>query len=238
MRKNNEREKNLYLKKIADELKEKIEREEYKPGMLMPSEKELQSLFSSSRTTIRRAVDLLVAEKLVIRKNGVGLYVEPKLTTQNILEMTGVMKSGSAESAVREIKDFYMRKAGKFYAQKFGIKENELLYFIRLLQKNKDAHQMEILLLPLSLYPDLRVKDLQIVSILELVNSGRQALFALEQELQLVKSTQEQMKYLQIDEDTPVVKLSTVYYDDTNSLVAVGYRYENAMLTEYMIDFN
>lgn len=83
---------------IASEIKDSINRDEYKTGMLMPNETALQEIFSSSRTTIRRAVDLLVEEGLVVRKNGVGLYVQPKLTSQNILEMTGVMKTDTNEN--------------------------------------------------------------------------------------------------------------------------------------------
>ncbi|EHC6479475.1 GntR family transcriptional regulator, partial [Listeria monocytogenes] len=102
---------------IASEIKDSINRDEYKTGMLMPNETALQEIFSSSRTTIRRAVDLLVEEGLVVRKNGVGLYVQPKLTAQNILEMTGVMKTDTNENLKKDIKDFYIRKAGKFYAE-------------------------------------------------------------------------------------------------------------------------
>lgn len=222
---------------IAYELKQKISRGEYKSGMLMPSEKELQELFAISRTTIRRAIDLLVEEGLVIRKNGVGLYVRPKITPQNILEMTGVMKSSSAATK-RDIKDFYMRKAGKFYAEKFGIKENELVYFIKFVQKSGRAHTLEILLLPLSLYPDLQAKDLQIISVLELVNSGKNELLELEQELQLITSNPDQMKYMQIDEVVPLFKLSTTYYAESKLPIAVGYRFEDATLVEYVVDFS
>ncbi|HAC1820220.1 TPA_asm: GntR family transcriptional regulator, partial [Listeria monocytogenes] len=134
---------------IASEIKDSINRDEYKPGMLMPNETALQEIFSSSRTTIRRAVDLLVEEGLVVRKNGVGLYVQPKLTAQNILEMTGVMKTDTNENLKKDIKDFYIRKAGKFYAEKFGIKENELVYSIKFVQKSEHGVTLDRLILPL-----------------------------------------------------------------------------------------
>ncbi|HBM4185114.1 TPA: GntR family transcriptional regulator, partial [Listeria innocua] len=143
---------------IASKIKDSINRDEYKTGMLMPNETALQEIYSSSRTTIRRAVDLLVEEGLVVRKNGVGLYVQPKLTAQNILEMTGVMKNDTNENLKKDIKDFYIRKAGKFYAEIFGMKENELVYSIKFVQKSEHGVTLDRLILPLGLYPDLQAK--------------------------------------------------------------------------------
>ncbi|AIS60406.1 MULTISPECIES: GntR family transcriptional regulator [Listeria] len=223
---------------IAYELREKINRDEYKAGMLMPSESELQEIFSSSRTTIRRAVDLLVAEGLVVRKNGIGLYVEPKLTAQNILEMTGVMKNDTKEDAKKDIKDFYVRKAGTFYAEKFGIKENELVYSVKFIQKNEHTVTLDRLILPLGLYPDLQVKDLHIINIIELVNSGKYKLFELEQELQLVLAGNEQMKYMHLKENDPVFKLSSLFYAENQLPIAIQYHYEDAESTKYVVDFN
>lgn len=223
---------------IASEIKDSINRDEYKPGMLMPNETALQEIFSSSRTTIRRAVDLLVEEGLVVRKNGVGLYVQPKLTAQNILEMTGVMKTDTNENLKKDIKDFYIRKAGKFYAEKFGIKENELVYSIKFVQKSEHGVTLDRLILPLSLYPDLQAKDFQIINIIELVNSGKYKLFELEQELQLILAGNEQIKNMHIDENDPVFKLSSVFYAENEMPIAIQYHYEDAESTKYVVDFN
>ncbi|HHQ0979036.1 TPA: GntR family transcriptional regulator, partial [Listeria innocua] len=194
---------------IASKIKDSINRDEYKTGMLMPNETALQEIYSSSRTTIRRAVDLLVEEGLVVRKNGVGLYVQPKLTAQNILEMTGVMKNDTNENLKKDIKDFYIRKAGKFYAEIFGMKENELVYSIKFVQKSEHGATLDRLILPLGLYPDLQAKDFQIINIIELVNSGKYKLFELEQELQLILAGNEQIKNMHLNENDPVFKLSS-----------------------------
>ncbi len=230
-------EKQPLFEKIACEIKEKIQRDEYKSGMLMPNETDLQEVFSSSRTTIRRAVDLLVAEGLVIRKNGVGLFVQPKLTAQNILEMTGVMKNSTTDNLKKEIKDFYVRKAGKFYAEKFRIKENELVYYIKFVQKS-NATTLDVIVLPLSLYPDLQVKDLQIVTIIELVNSGKYKLFELLQELQLILAGNEQVKHMDLQENAPVFKLSSTFFAESGLPIAIQNRYEDARSTKYVVDFN
>lgn len=71
---------NIVYKKI----KKSIISEEYKPGTLIPSERELMSLFNMSRTPIRKALDKLVRENLIIKKIGDGTYVNRPLLNQGI----------------------------------------------------------------------------------------------------------------------------------------------------------
>lgn len=71
---------NIIYKKI----KKSIISEEYKPGTLIPSERELMILFNVSRTPIRKALDKLVRENLIIKKIGDGTYVNRPLLNQGI----------------------------------------------------------------------------------------------------------------------------------------------------------
>lgn len=52
-----------------------IESGEYLPGALLPSEKQLQEMFSISRTTVRLALRELEQEGLVVRSPGKGTFV-------------------------------------------------------------------------------------------------------------------------------------------------------------------
>ncbi|MBC1814462.1 GntR family transcriptional regulator, partial [Listeria booriae] len=88
------------------------------------------------------------------------------------------------------------------------------------------------------LYPDLQVKDLHIINIIELVNSGKYKLFELEQELQLVLAGNEQMKYMHLKENDPVFKLSSLFYAENQLPIAIQYHYEDAESTKYVVDFN
>lgn len=81
------------FEKIATELSDKIRSGVYSSGEELPTEVDLQKMYGVSRTTVRRAIDQLVDDNLVIRRKGVGLFVAPSISNQNILEMTGVMKS-------------------------------------------------------------------------------------------------------------------------------------------------
>lgn len=62
-------------KEIADELRDKINSGEYKPGERLPTEPELESLFNASRNTVRLAVSILVHEGLIQLLPGRGMFV-------------------------------------------------------------------------------------------------------------------------------------------------------------------
>lgn len=63
---------------IYNYLKDKIQSREFAPGKKLPSENELKSLFSVSRNTIRRAIDMLASEGLVTSVHGKGVFVIEK----------------------------------------------------------------------------------------------------------------------------------------------------------------
>ena len=48
---------------------------EWKPGELIPSEVELAGRFKVSQGTVRKAIDELAAENLVMRRQGKGTFV-------------------------------------------------------------------------------------------------------------------------------------------------------------------
>jgi GntR family transcriptional regulator len=60
---------------IKDLLVQGLERGEWKPGELIPSEMELAIRFQVSQGTVRKAVDELAAEHLVVRRQGKGTFV-------------------------------------------------------------------------------------------------------------------------------------------------------------------
>jgi GntR family transcriptional regulator len=52
-----------------------LEEGEWKPGEAIPSEQELAARFSVSQGTVRKAIDEMAAENLLVRKQGKGTYV-------------------------------------------------------------------------------------------------------------------------------------------------------------------
>ena len=73
-------EQSLAYLQIENDIKNKINSREYLPGSFLPTEKELMRIYDVSRTTIRKAADLLEKEGMIERKRGYGTKVRPLLS--------------------------------------------------------------------------------------------------------------------------------------------------------------
>lgn len=62
-------------RQIKELLVQSLDRGEWKPGELIPSEIDLAARFQVSQGTVRKAVDELAAEHLLLRRQGKGTFV-------------------------------------------------------------------------------------------------------------------------------------------------------------------
>ncbi len=69
--------RHLYLQ-VIDRLKSDIEQGIYKENEKLPSEFELSKELGVSRATLREALRLLEEENVIVRRHGVGTFVNPK----------------------------------------------------------------------------------------------------------------------------------------------------------------
>jgi GntR family transcriptional regulator len=83
-------------RRIRDELKARIEAGEYMPGDRLPSELELARTHGVSRITSRQALDLLSAEGLLVRRQGMGSFVAAPRVTQPLVRLTDFVEDMAA----------------------------------------------------------------------------------------------------------------------------------------------
>ena len=69
--------RHLYLQ-VIDRLKSDIEKGIYQENEKLPSEFELSKTLGVSRATLREALRLLEEENIIVRRHGVGTFVNPK----------------------------------------------------------------------------------------------------------------------------------------------------------------
>ena len=82
-----------FYKSMYENIKEKIEKELYPVGMLLPTEEELQAEYSVSRTTVRRAIALLQADGLIKVRQGYGTEIVRSKVSQCLNTITSVSES-------------------------------------------------------------------------------------------------------------------------------------------------
>ncbi len=78
-------------RQVADSLIAQILAGEFKPGEALPSEDALCKMFGVSRITLRKAIEELLERHLVVRRRGVGTFVnDPRRATKSVT-LTGVI---------------------------------------------------------------------------------------------------------------------------------------------------
>jgi GntR family transcriptional regulator len=79
-----------YYIQLIKVLKEKISRGDWKPGDKIPSETELCSTYSVSRTVVRQALREIELDGLILRRKGKGTFIaEPKINETLVQRLTG-----------------------------------------------------------------------------------------------------------------------------------------------------
>ena len=68
----------IYIK-LAHRLRQQIEDGEIASGEALPSERDLCKISGASRVTVRKAIELLIEEGLLSRRQGSGTYVTPRI---------------------------------------------------------------------------------------------------------------------------------------------------------------
>lgn len=100
----------LYLQ-LKDKLLKEI-KENYKAGDLIPAEVKLEKEYEVSRITVRKALDELVHENILIKKQGKGTFVKEQIVlydansigslTQRLAKQKDVLKTKSIEFIIIE----------------------------------------------------------------------------------------------------------------------------------------
>jgi GntR family transcriptional regulator len=135
---------------------------EWKPGELIPSEIELANRFKVSQGTVRKAIDELAAENLVVRRQGKGTFVathhEARAQFRFLRLMPDVGEPHYAENKILEVKRF---RAPAEVARLLDIKSGDSVIFIKRVQSFDGAPTIvEELWLPGAIFKGLTAERL------------------------------------------------------------------------------
>ncbi|RKX79097.1 MAG: GntR family transcriptional regulator [Spirochaetes bacterium] len=101
----------LYFQ-LQEIIKRKIESGEYKPGDLIPTERELQEKYGVSRITVRNAIEGLVFEDLLVKKQGLGTMVARPRMVEDFSNLRSFTEKMEAQGAKIDTKVLEVRKIG------------------------------------------------------------------------------------------------------------------------------
>jgi GntR family transcriptional regulator len=135
---------------------------EWKPGELIPSEVELANRFKVSQGTVRKAIDELAAENLVVRRQGKGTFVATHHEARAQYRFLRLMPdAGDPHSPDNKILEVKRLRAPAEVARLLDIKSGDSVIFIRRVQSFDGAPTIvEELWLPGTLFKGLTAERL------------------------------------------------------------------------------
>ena len=121
----------LYIQ-VKKRITESLVSSEWSPGQSIPSEMELAKKYNVSQGTVRKAIDDLAADKILIRRQGKGTFVSTH-NEENIqlrfLRLTE--KSGKKEKIENQLISFEKEKASNQIAKALGVNTSSTLISIK-----------------------------------------------------------------------------------------------------------
>lgn len=135
---------------------------EWKPGELIPSEVELASRFKVSQGTVRKAIDELSAENLVVRRQGKGTFVATHHEERAHYRFLRLMPDeGEAKQPDNRVVEVKRMRAPAEVARLLDMKSGDSVIFIRRVQSFDGVPTiLDELWLPGALFRGLTVERL------------------------------------------------------------------------------
>jgi len=110
-----------------------LQASEWKPGELIPSEQELASRFRVSQGTVRKAVDELAADNLLLRRQGKGTFVSTHAEQQSQVRFLRLIPdhAGDEGPVQRHIVDCKRQRANAEVARALGLRAGDAVLQVR-----------------------------------------------------------------------------------------------------------
>ncbi|MEH6627129.1 MAG: GntR family transcriptional regulator [Motiliproteus sp.] len=180
------------------------------PGMGLPSENQLAAELKVSQGTVRKALDEMAAERLVVRRQGRGTFVAEHTQEQALFHFFRLVglddQRNIPESEVLSAEDV---AANALEMQRLGLNAGDLVTRIVRLRKLDDRPVIyEVLSVPLILFPNIAEKQPFPNSLYSLYQRdyGLSVLKSVER-VKAVSATAEEVEHLNVEAGTPLLEI-------------------------------
>jgi GntR family transcriptional regulator len=121
---------------LKEIMREHVRSGEWKPGDLIPSERELTQTYDLSRMTARQAITELVNEGVFYREQGRGTFVSRYKIIQQLMRLTGFTQDMQArgQQPSTKVLSAQMLPADEQAAEQLGIAPGQLVYCLQRLR--------------------------------------------------------------------------------------------------------
>ena len=210
--------------RVKKSIEDKIASKEFAVGEFLPNEADLGSYYNASRTTIRKAISMLVQDGKLIIIRGKGTKVAPTTLNHNVDELmsfTDLMKKqGMSPSLINHTVELMYPDAHT--AQMLGISEEEKVYFIhRVRYADTDPISINSSYIKADYIrgfdSSLIEKEQSLYGVLkEYFNTE---IFDTEDSVMAVPATKEQADILKVKKGSPLLYIERIAHDKKNQLI-------------------
>ena len=214
----------LKYEKIAFDIKEDILSEKYKPNEQLPFEKELCEKYNVSKMTVKKALDLLVNDGLIIKRRGSGTFVKDitEKEIQRIIEkkqFSGLTTTSIGHKVTSKVLEFKIINATKEIADILKIEEDEIIYFVHRVRYVDDkAVVIEKTYIPLNLIPGMKLADVKKSIYGYIKDKLGLNIQSAHSTVRAMKSDELDRKYLNLEKDEPILEVERVAYLDNGKV--------------------
>lgn len=140
-----------------------LESGEWSPGQAIPSEQELAARFGVSQGTVRKAIDEMAAENLLVRKQGKGTYVASHNDPRSLFRFLRLVPEGEDLSHPVSVPlECWRAKAGQEAARVLAIEPGSPIIIVRrLLEFSAKPVVVDEIYLPGEVFQGLTLEVLQ-----------------------------------------------------------------------------
>lgn len=199
---------------------------EWRPGELIPSEVELANRFKVSQGTVRKAIDELSAENLVVRRQGKGTFVATHLEARAQFRFLRLKPDvGEAHYPDNNMLDAKRVRAPADIARQLDIKTGDSVFFLKRVQFFNGAPTiLEELWLPGQIFKGLSLERVlqykgPMYALLE-TEFGTQMIRAVES-IKAVVADQDASSLLSVAVNTPLLSVNRVSFTYGDKAVEV-----------------
>ncbi|HFC9853279.1 TPA: GntR family transcriptional regulator [Klebsiella pneumoniae] len=220
----------MIYKKIATELKARINSDDYAVGDMLPSEKALAAELKVSVMTLRKALALLEEEKLIARRHGSGTCIVRK-SNYHGGELEGFnyqMQVVGVTNYRNKVIEFTLLDAPPAIAQQLKIQPGEKVYYVRRLRLIDEVPILvENSYIPFATFPWLSVGNLEQSKFNYFKKECHITIIESHRSYTPVLAIREQAELLQVAPNSLLLRVQSISYAQNRAIVDFSEIYQN-----------
>lgn len=144
-------------KQIEEHIKQLVIEQRWKPGDVLPNEFQLAEEFGVSQGTVRKALNALSSDKILVRQQGIGTFVSEYSAHQSLYRFFPLIADGkSPELPKANLVSLVIEAVSPEITEKLGLKKHEsVIHVTRQRLLNDTVCILESIYLPHKYFPAL-----------------------------------------------------------------------------------